>query len=155
MPQRADGGLSRGSKCRRVCKQTCRKDGVCRDGGRGARNGGRPECHYGEDCADCGQRALCTPVGTSMMLPYETLRHGTRRPLMLSHILFLVMGSTRFRARSQLVQQSWCQRQKASCIFFTDDGPAGDDEQQPLGDEAVLDDQLSNISERDPRGRAS
>ena len=60
-----------------------------------------------------------------MLLPYESLRHGTRRPLQLSHMLFLVMGSHRFHARSILVQQSWCMRQKASCIFFMDDGKDG------------------------------
>jgi hypothetical protein len=82
-----------------------------------------------------------------MMLPYDALRHGTRRPLLLSHILFLVMGSTRYRARSELVQQSWCQRQKASCIFFTDDDLAGegDRDEQPLtmGAAAALGDQIT------------
>ena len=120
MPSRGGSAFSRGSTCRRVCRQSCRRDGVCRDGGRGAVNGDRPECNYGEDCADCGRRALCTPVGTSMTLPYDALRHGTRRPLMLSHILFAVMGSMRFRARSALTHQSWCQQQKASCLFFAD-----------------------------------
>jgi len=118
--------LSRGSVCRRVCRQACQKDGVCRDGGRGARGGDRPECNYGEDCADCGRRALCTPAGTKMLLPYEALRHGMRRPLQLSQILFLVMGSHRFRARSVLVHQTWCLQQKASCLFFMDDHGGGD-----------------------------
>jgi hypothetical protein len=95
-----------------------------------------------------------------MLLPYEALRHGTRRPVLLSHILFLVMGSTRFRARSELVQQSWCQRQKASCIFVTDDAQPGEDERErrlldtkyadPLDDSQAQ----TSISDRHGRNRS-
>ena len=90
----------RGSYCRRVCRQTCASDGVCRDGGHGAHSGNRPQCAYGEDCADCGKRALCTPAGTGMELPIDALRRGTRTPLLLSQLLFVVMGSHRLRAHS-------------------------------------------------------
>ena len=111
----------RGSYCRRVCRQTCASDGVCRDGGHGAHSGNRPQCAYGEDCADCGKRALCTPAGTGMELPIDALRRGTRTPLLLSQLLFVVMGSHRLRARSALAQASWCTQQRAQCLFVLDE----------------------------------
>ena len=56
-----------------------------------------------------------------MELPIDALRRGTRTPLLLSQLLFVVMGSHRLRARSALAQASWCTQQRAQCLFVLDE----------------------------------
>ena len=104
-----------------VCRDSCAtaRDGVCHDGGSGsvAMPSARM-CNFGTDCADCGTRTVCRVPGTQLMLPRALLRAETSTPLVERQILFMIMGSSRFKQRSKRAQQSWCTRQGATCLFF-------------------------------------
>lgn len=111
------------AQCQRVCSNTCARarDGRCSDGWVGdSAPEGKPSCMLGTDCQDCGPRRLCTVPQTSLRLPASMLRPSSLPPLQLSQILFMIMGSYRYRKRSQRAYFSWCKHFKANCIFFAD-----------------------------------
>ena len=104
-----------------VCRDGCAtaRDGVCHDGGIGSAAAMPTRmCTFGTDCADCGPRAVCRVPGTQLTLPRELVQTETSTPLTEQHILFMIMGSSRFKQRSKRAQQSWCTRQGATCLFF-------------------------------------
>ena len=137
LQQRWDGG--RGVRCERVCTDTCprSKNGRCDDGGPNDPGPDyRPLCSLGSDCFDCGPRSMCTPHQTNLRLPMHAVeRRPDAAPLAATEILFMVMGSHRYRQRSLRAHRTWCNRpQKLSCIFFSDEreGEAADTSGVPL-----------------------
>lgn len=113
--------------CRRVCSNSCVKarDGRCQDGWIGDDNPlGKPDCALGADCADCGGRHLCTIPGTQMQLPLSVLPSAPTSALRISQILFMVMGSSRYKHRTLLTHRSWCAGEGVRCIFFADEDVA-------------------------------
>ena len=72
---------------------------------------------------------MCTPHQTNLLLP----RHACERrpdaaPLAAAEILFLIMGSRRYRLRSLRAHRTWCaQPHRLSCLFFSDERKAGND----------------------------
>ena len=85
---------------------------------------GKPDCALGSDCADCGTRHLCSLPGTRLQLPYPVLPPTPTSALRLSQILFMVMGSSRHKQRTQRTQRAWCSGEGVRCIFFADtEGP--------------------------------
>ncbi|KAL1518892.1 hypothetical protein AB1Y20_003167 [Prymnesium parvum] len=117
--------------CRRACTNSCSKarDGRCHDGWLGDETPvGRPDCPLGSDCADCGARQLCGLPGTKLTLPLAVLPNAQTTSLRLSQIIFMVMGSTRYRQRTLRTQRTWCSIDGVRCLFFSDDSPvAGGD----------------------------
>lgn len=119
--------------CWRACTNLCSRarDHRCQDGWTGDdTHEGKPACALGSDCADCGPRQLCSVLGVSGLnlpaaaLPMASRPHvPTRTALHVSQILFMVMGSSRFRKRTLRAADSWCARDGARCVFFADDDP--------------------------------
>ena len=66
---------------------------------------------------------MCTPHQTNLRLPMHAVeRRPDAAPLAATEILFMVMGSHRYRQRSLRAHRTWCTRpQKLSCIFFSDE----------------------------------
>jgi hypothetical protein len=62
--------------------------------------------------------------------------------LQLQRILFMVMGSSRFRHRTLLIQRTWCSDEGVRCLFFDDSSPVGSD---PLDDEVGTDTQRDEL----------
>ena len=86
---------------------------------------GKASCALGTDCSDCGARTLCTVAGAPrLLLPKETLSlTPTVTSLHTSEVLFMVLGSSRYRQKSERAYNSWCrQRRGISCLFFADEG---------------------------------
>jgi len=109
--------------CRTVCLDQCdtSRDGRCSDGWHGD-DGGKPLCNLGHDCYDCGPRELCSVDG--VMLPKAVVTQDLHPSIRPVQVLFIIMGSTRLRSRSERAFRSWCQSQRGSrCLFVTDDGP--------------------------------
>ena len=79
---------------------------------------------------------MCTPPQTNLRLPMHAVeRRPDAAPLAATEILFMVMGSHRYRQRSLRAHRTWCNRpQKLSCIFFSDEreGEAADTSGVPL-----------------------
>ena len=104
-----------------VCRDGCATahDGVCYDGGVGSVAGlGTRMCALGTDCADCGPRTICRVPDTQLTLPRPLLRAEASTALKEREILFMIMGSSRFKQRSKRAHDSWCTRQGATCLFF-------------------------------------
>ena len=126
-------------RCERVCTDSCprSRNGRCDDGGPNDPGPDhRPQCSLGSDCFDCGPRNLCTPHQTNLRLPMHAVeRRLDAAPLAATEILFIVMGSHRYRQRSLRAHRTWCTRpQKLSCLFFSDgrEGEAADPSGMPL-----------------------
>ena len=115
--------------CKRVCSDSCARarDGSCADGGFGDETPeGKPRCALGSDCSDCGARHLCSLLGTQLQLPAAVIP-SSPPALRLAQVLFMVMGSSRYRQRTRRIYQSWCADEGVRCLFFSDDsGAAGD-----------------------------
>lgn len=113
--------------CARRCTNTCKRayDGQCSDGWIGDNMPeGASSCALGSDCADCGTRELCTVAGASqLLLPREVLSLGVPvRLLHASQVLFIILGSTLFRWKSERVHYSWCHSlPHMRCLFFVDE----------------------------------
>jgi len=117
-------------RCQRVCTNTCSRarNKRCDDGGPNDPGPDyRPVCSLGTDCSDCGSRLLCAPHMTSLRLPRHAIEKGSSAPpLDLGEILFMVMGSGRYRQRTMRAYRTWCsQPRRLACIFFSDSDPGG------------------------------
>ena len=120
--------------CATHCSDTCRRtdgrplhgDGRCSDGWLGDEmEEGKASCALGTDCSDCGARTLCAVAGApKLLLPKQTLSLAPAvSSLRTSEVLFMVLGSSRFRQKSERAYHSWCrQRRGISCLFFADEG---------------------------------
>lgn len=87
---------------------------------------GKASCALGKDCSDCGVRELCTvPGAPRLRLPKVTLPSASappRPPLRTSEILLMILGSAKFRYKSERSYRTWCRQEpKVSCLFFADD----------------------------------
>ena len=120
---RAQGGRAR---CQRVCTNSCprAKNKRCDDGGPNDPGPDyRPLCSLGSDCSDCGSRYICAPHQTNLRLPRHAIeRRPDITPLASTEILFMIMGSSRYKQRSLRAHRTWCsQPHKLKCIFFSDE----------------------------------
>ena len=151
---------TKSSSCRVHCTDDCHnkegrplhKDGRCSDGWLGDEMAeGKASCTLGADCSDCGARELCTVPGGSphLLLPKATLPSpAVKLPtLRASEVLIMILGSTRFRHKSERAYHSWCRQwPDVACLFFGDDhtdassqfgprGPAGTEPGESSGAE--------------------
>lgn len=116
--------------CRTICLDSCLKsrDGRCSDGWTGDEGlEGKPVCALGHDCADCGPREVCPVDG----LPQVTLPRAVLTPASAAsvlrpvQVLFMIMGSSRLRSRSDRAYGSWCRSQRGvRCLFVADEEPS-------------------------------
>ena len=95
----------------------------------------RPLCSLGTDCSDCGPRDLCAPHQTSLQLPSHAVeRRPDAAPLAATEILFMIMGSNRYRQRSLRAHRTWCaQPHRLTCLFFSDERDAAGEKANPSG----------------------
>jgi hypothetical protein len=120
------------SSCRRTCSDSCERarDGRCSDGWLGDDSvEGEASCALGADCTDCGTRELCPVAGAPQLrLPREVLQpSAATTSLRASQVLFVVIGSSRFRGRAQRAHGSWCRFvRNTRCLFVADDEPPTD-----------------------------
>lgn len=116
-------------ECKPVCTNTCTKarNGHCTDGWVGDDHPeGKPSCTIGSDCQDCGVRDLCTVSGgnRNLLLPRDVVAQKPPAALRPVQVLFMILGSSRLRARSTRAHSGWCRSVRGvRCLFFADDEP--------------------------------